>query len=409
VTHRDDDAAAVARRIVASVLAEHGVDDERRETGRAPGAAPRSDRTQGERSETDPSPSGGTRLPSRGTRGDVEGTEARRTARRIVEEALAAAGIATAEPPTAEVTATQAPTSARTPAAGGDAAEAGASAGGTVAARSVEAGPPPVPTPAQRIAHRIVQDALAAAEARRREESQRREQQERERREPSTRSEEQEVSPVASPAVAADEPVRDDAAALPGDEPPTEALPVGASAASPGDEPPTEPLPANGPVVSEPALETIVDVPVAPPQARPTVDVDGPAVARRLVADVLTARRERATAAPTMGSSPDAGVVEPDAASSEGGPPFEFPSQSAGPGHQPGPPPPPAAAFRSLRRDLGIHDEPTTALEREERPPRRTGRWLLATILGAITLALLFPLTVAAVRALISLSVIALP
>jgi hypothetical protein len=36
--------------------------------------------------------------------------------------------------------------------------------------------------------------------------------------------------------------------------------------------------------------------------------------------------------------------------------------------------------------------------------PSRTGRWLLATILGAIALALLFPLAVAALRQVLALS-----
>jgi hypothetical protein len=167
-------------------------------------------------------------------------------------------------------------------------------------------------------------------------------------------------------------------------------------------------LPAD-PATQELALEAIVDVPVAPPMARPTVDVDGPAVARRLVADVLTARRERAAAATTMPApATDAPAAGADAPSRADRSAYEDPSGVADRGDPPGPPPPPAAAFRTLRRELGIHDEPTAVLEQEERPPRRTGRWLLATILGAITLALLFPLTVAAVRALISLSFAAL-
>lgn len=55
---------------------------------------------------------------------------------------------------------------------------------------------------------------------------------------------------------------------------------------------------------------------------------------------------------------------------------------------------------------LGVRsDDPTLpAMPDATRPPKRTGRWLLTTILGAIALALLFPLAVGALMDLVSLS-----
>ncbi|MFA9429444.1 hypothetical protein [Egicoccus sp. AB-alg2] len=47
--------------------------------------------------------------------------------------------------------------------------------------------------------------------------------------------------------------------------------------------------------------------------------------------------------------------------------------------------------------------EPTVAIPAAQ-PPRRTGRWLIASILGAVALAVLLPLAVAALRSLVALS-----
>ena len=49
-----------------------------------------------------------------------------------------------------------------------------------------------------------------------------------------------------------------------------------------------------------------------------------------------------------------------------------------------------------------LDEEPTVALEFEE--PSRAGRWLLMTVIGALGLAVLFPLAVAAIRQVLSMS-----
>ena len=72
----------------------------------------------------------------------------------------------------------------------------------------------------------------------------------------------------------------------------------------------------------------------------------------------------------------------------------------------------PAGADATMRVPIAtlerpvVHDtaaEPTMSLPSAE-PPRRTGRWLIASILGAVALAVLLPLAVEALRTLVSLS-----
>ncbi|HSK21664.1 MAG TPA: hypothetical protein VK906_00740 [Egicoccus sp.] len=62
---------------------------------------------------------------------------------------------------------------------------------------------------------------------------------------------------------------------------------------------------------------------------------------------------------------------------------------------------PVATLERPVARDPAA--EPTLSLPSAD-PPRRTGRWLLASILGAVALAVLLPLAVEALRTLVSLS-----
>ncbi len=90
---------------------------------------------------------------------------------------------------------------------------------------------------------------------------------------------------------------------------------------------------------------------------------------------------------------------------------LEVSDEHVEPAYQDGPPPVPPKALAGDQRPSGtepaaevrpLDEELTVALEFEE--PSRAGRWLLMTVIGAIGLAVLFPLAVAAIRQLLSMS-----
>ena len=226
------------------------------------------------------------------------------------------------------------------------------------------------------------------------------------------------------------------------------------AAPSPAPAPPApSPAPAPPAPSAAPAPPPVPSAAPLPEAEAPSVvayggDVDAPAVvARRIVAEVLAATvpppvrpqppiepprpleppRPPVEPQPLPPIEPDPRPHEPDPRPHEPEPdpePGEPEPEPVGAAPHPaepmdGPAPIPSAApvatisaGPTVRRD----DEPLVASEPVEwsgaprsdaapaPPPKRTGRWLLATLLGAIALAWLFPLAVGALRDLVRLS-----
>ena len=198
-------------------------------------------------------------------------------------------------------------------------------------------------------------------------------------------------------------------------------------------QPSPEPAPAAEPEPEAeteivPELDDLEPEPADPEPAHPTYggDVDAPAdVARRIVAEVLAARASEpppqdtvpppVRPQPPLEPSPEPLEPPPPPVEPRPLPPVEPrpipPVEPRPEPREPEPPPEPTEpepepvgvfAGPAAGRDLLVGEAPDHAVLPP--PSRRTGRWLLATLLGAIALAWLFPLAVGALRDLVALS-----
>jgi hypothetical protein len=369
VVHVAEDARAAARRIVEEVLAAHGQAATTEDAFIAVTAPADPEVPVGDRPDEDPfatvdprmDAAAGTGLPDA-----LADRPSRAVARRIVEEVLAAhaaaerdvelpapAAEADGPPPLPEAVPVQ-------PVPGRDAVVPGAPASEVAVELPTEPEPGAIADDAASIARRIVADVLADAEA----------------RAEAARTADHEVG--GPPAIPADDPEATQAllAAETPDEEPAAEDDAEATVALPAVD---EPTPSAEPV------PTAADTPADDAPVRGTSSDDTPDDVAEETPDLRPADADT-----TVPLAPD----HPDASARPASPPLE--RRVDGGVEDEG-----AVATLPPRTDASA--EVTTPVPVTEPQSRRT-HWLLASILGAVGLAVLLPLAVAALRSLVELS-----